>query len=105
MHRDWYNTVQCNDRLWGTDPARWGEPADVQPADPPTVPATATLLRDGSQRQWLLKITCPFCGKTHTHGGGDGETPAGYYGHRVAHCHGYASHPGYVLTDEHGGQP
>ncbi len=33
---------------------------------------------------WLLKIRCPYCAQTHTHGGGSGARP--YGGHRVAHC-------------------
>lgn len=43
----------------------------------------ATNVRRGREC-WILKITCPHCGKTHTHGGGDGPAPHG--GHYVAHC-------------------
>lgn len=34
---------------------------------------------------WLLRGTCPLCGRTHTHGGGDGIEPD-MYGSRVPHC-------------------
>lgn len=35
---------------------------------------------------WTLKVpSCPFCGKPHCHGGGDGDKP--YYGSRLSHCH------------------
>jgi len=34
---------------------------------------------------WDLIIPlCPYCGKRHTHGGGDGSVP--FYGPRVSHC-------------------
>lgn len=33
---------------------------------------------------WILELTCPHCGETHTHGGGADDTPS--LGHRVAHC-------------------
>lgn len=46
----------------------------------PTVTATPHRGRDG----WVLELTCPHCGETHTHGGGDGLMAQG--GHRVAHC-------------------
>lgn len=36
---------------------------------------------------WLLVITCPYCGKKHTHGGGDGIKPS-LYGFRAPHCYG-----------------
>lgn len=36
-------------------------------------------------RYWVLVInTCPYCQRTHRHGGGDQLRPA--YGHRAAHC-------------------
>jgi len=44
-------------------------------AKPPLVPATRERAKAGG---WRLTITCPICGKVHTHGGD--------YGHRVAHC-------------------
>ena len=46
----------------------------------PAAPAAACRVRG----VWILKLTCPYCGKTHTHGGGDGPVPDG--GHREAHC-------------------
>ena len=45
----------------------------------------AIATREG--RQWFWRIPkCPFCGKTHTHGGGSGPEPDG--GHRASHCTG-----------------
>lgn len=39
-----------------------------------------------------VAITCPHCGREHTHGAGGGD------GHRAAHCLGRsAANPGYVL--------
>jgi ribosomal protein L24E len=54
--------------------------------------AKATLKRDGDI--WLWEITkCPFCGKTHTHGGGKigVQNPDSLLGHRSGHgrCGGY----------------
>lgn len=46
----------------------------------PTVTAAPRRGRDG----WILELTCPHCGETHTHGGGDGLVAQG--GHRIAHC-------------------
>lgn len=34
---------------------------------------------------WLLTVQCPYCGKTHEHGGGSGETP--YLSGRGSHCY------------------
>jgi hypothetical protein len=47
----------------------------------PKVKVRAVRCRDGV---WDLYITCPYCGKTHHHGGGDGDVPN--LGFRVAHC-------------------
>jgi len=33
---------------------------------------------------WILKISCPYCKKSHYHGGGTGKKPL--LGSRVAHC-------------------
>ena len=33
---------------------------------------------------WDLYIICPYCGRRHHHGGGDGDVPN--LGFRVAHC-------------------
>lgn len=49
----------------------------------PEVKARAIRRSDGI---WDLFIRCPFCGKEHHHGGGDGDTPD--YGYRAAHCTG-----------------
>lgn len=49
-----------------------------------SAPCTVTW----SRRNGFWDITvlaCPFCGKPHHHGGGDGETPAALGG-RIAHC-------------------
>lgn len=58
------------------------------PEAPPI--AYATIKR--GRECWGLSVTCPFCGREHYHGGGDGQEPT--FGHRVAHCHASA---GYVL--------
>jgi hypothetical protein len=58
---------------------------------PPTAVCIATRRSDGT---WGLMVKdCPFCGKTHYHGGGNGDLPV--MGHRVAHC----PSSGYVLVD------
>ena len=46
-----------------------------------TVEAKAKRERDGV---WTLTVKCPYCGKQHMHGGGDGKRP--FYGHRLSHC-------------------
>lgn len=43
---------------------------------------TAKRARDGV---WDLVVEhCPYCGKRHSHGGGNGEQP--FYGNRLSHC-------------------
>lgn len=37
-------------------------------------------------RQWWVIAKCPFCGKRHAHGAGDGEDPRRFLGSRVPHC-------------------
>ncbi len=49
----------------------------------PKVETRAVRGRDGI---WDLYITCPYCGKTHHHGGGDGNRPV--LGSRASHCAG-----------------
>jgi hypothetical protein len=50
----------------------------------PTVEAT---LRFSKDHVWVWTVRkCPFCGKTHNHGAGDGADPRTYLGSRVAHC-------------------
>lgn len=46
----------------------------------------AEIIPDGEI--YSLKVKCPFCNETHTHGGGpiDGD-PKRYLGDRVSHCH------------------
>jgi hypothetical protein len=49
----------------------------------PLAPATVAWSSRG--RYWAVVVErCPFCGRKHYHGGGDGPEPA--LGHRVAHC-------------------
>jgi hypothetical protein len=64
----------------------------------PEVIATATRATSGMDKVWIFKITCPFCGLSHTHGGGTGDAPA-LYGHRTAHCS-EARPFGYILVPE-----
>ena len=48
---------------------------------------------------WLLKVRCPYCARTHIHGGGiDRTRVADFLGGRVSHC-GAGS---YTLTDPDG---
>ncbi len=49
----------------------------------PKVKTRAVRRRDGI---WDLHITCPYCGKKHHHGGGEGNRPN--LGSRAAHCSG-----------------
>lgn len=47
-------------------------------------------------RYWVLVIdTCPYCRRTHRHGGGDQLHPT--YGHRAAHCGSTSGGRGYWL--------
>lgn len=50
---------------------------------PPLAFAKLERTRDGVAWKWTVE-RCPLCGKTHHHGGGDGDKPSG--GHRVGHC-------------------
>jgi hypothetical protein len=45
------------------------------------------LSKDGKQ----LLISCPYCGKKHYHG-------SATYGHRLSHCIGQPSNPGYTIV-------
>lgn len=59
-----------------------------------TTPAPATLHRGRHGYSW--RVTCPYCGKTHHHGGGPlDQDPHALLGHRLAHC---GSGDGYVLV-------
>jgi hypothetical protein len=63
-------------------------------------PLIAVVVPHGRTGRWQWKVQhCPFCGKKHYHGAGDGRTPA-LLGHRTAHCliTSPASRAGYVLT-------
>jgi hypothetical protein len=47
--------------------------------------ALVSVVWSSRGRYWAVTIeSCPLCGRTHHHGGGDGPEPA--LGHRVAHC-------------------
>ncbi|WP_328488234.1 hypothetical protein [Streptomyces zaomyceticus] len=63
----------------------------------------AYTARGAFGRFWVLVVLdCPFCGKQHSHGGGDQLRPS--YGHRAAHCansrpgHGYWLEPAEVTS-------
>ena len=48
----------------------------------------------------LLRITCPFCGRRHTHGAvGKGSPIGAGDGHRAAHCVN-PDNPGYYIIEE-----
>ena len=50
--------------------------------------------------QRLLKIDCPYCGKEHTHGGGNvsnGDIEM-FGGHRLSHCESGLKNEGYMLS-------
>ena len=51
------------------------------------------------RRQYLLYITCPYCGERHQHGGGSmAEDPRENAGHRLSHCvRSVAGDRGYIL--------
>lgn len=54
---------------------------------------------DGT-RVYLLRVKCPHCGRTHSHGGGTDRADIGkYLGHRASHC---TSRDGYVITNPDG---
>lgn len=57
----------------------------------PKIMAKARRCKDGV---WDLCIICPFCGKEHQHGGGNGDKP--FYGSRLSHCLG-KKQKGYFL--------
>ena len=50
--------------------------------------------------QRLLKIDCPYCGREHTHGGGNisnGDVTM-FGGHRLSHCKSGSKNDGYMLV-------
>jgi hypothetical protein len=59
----------------------------------PRVTAVATW--SARSKVWILTITCPYCGKRHTHGGGSDAEPD--YGSRAPHCL-ERGHPDYELV-------
>ena len=60
----------------------------------PFVKPKITRAWDGT---WLFHVRCPFCGRLHTHGGGNGEQPSNY-GHRVSHCGEHAEGGTYIIV-------
>jgi len=56
------------------------------------IPVTARAGRDS----WLLTFACPWCRRTHSHGGGSIDQPPAD-GHRLSHCRHFAAPSGYVL--------
>lgn len=53
---------------------------------------------------WILELQCPYCSRTHTHGGGSDDDGPTLFGHRGSHCNVSESPeigdmPGYVLTE------
>jgi len=57
--------------------------AEISFDEIPKVKTRAIRRRDGI---WDLYLTCPYCGKEHHHGGGDGQRPN--LGFRASHCTG-----------------
>ena len=47
----------------------------------------ATVRKSFARRNpyWVLELTCPFCAKVHTHGGGSTDHPPSL-GPRLSHC-------------------
>lgn len=43
-------------------------------------------LAGSDTKYWAVRVDCPFCGKVHTHSGGEGEEPE--LGFRYSHCGG-----------------
>lgn len=58
----------------------------------PIINATA-VLRGG---HWMVEFACPWCGRTHTHGGGTGRWPDGD-GSRASHCNDADAPSQYVI--------
>lgn len=44
---------------------------------------------------WALDVACPYCARTHHHGGGSSPVPD--LGHRVAHCAAGTGQGGYNI--------
>lgn len=67
-------------------------PRDIAALAAPRVSrAPVTLLTLRPDGGWSIRAACPWCGRSHAHGGGTGDLP--FFGHRVADC----SHGGYEL--------
>lgn len=67
----------------------------------PVALCRALKTRTSSGNGWALVIDeCPFCRRSHAHGGGTGTRPA--YGHRVAHCVDRADRAAYSLQPADG---
>ncbi len=76
--------------------ARPGAASNTFDTDNHSIHALTTARRCRCGVWALTVLICPFCGKTHHHGGGDGDTPT--LGHRAAHCAKPGIPPGYVLV-------
>lgn len=79
----------------------WTPPPD----DRPYLPTDADLLALSAAGPRIMKVTregnalrgtCPYCGKTHTHGAAGDTGPN--FGHRVAHCAAPNKNAGYHLV-------
>lgn len=58
--------------------------------------------KKGRENYLLVIPECPFCGETHTHGGGSLENPDAPFslqGHRVSHCADGLSRGYFVVID------
>ncbi|MBK6008810.1 hypothetical protein JJB11_22160 [Ramlibacter ginsenosidimutans] len=54
--------------------------------DSSAVPVALVQARQCAKGYWVWRVSvCPYCGRQHTHGAGDGPRPTGL-GHRSAHC-------------------
>lgn len=71
-------------------------------SNPPEAPPLARCHRMQGRDVWLWVIdACPYCGHSHTHGGGElAGNPRRLLGERVPHCAGDKTGlPNYILTE------
>lgn len=47
---------------------------------------------------WKLRVCCPFCHKSHSHGGGYIADGPPNLGHRFSHCKDFLSRDSYTLV-------
>jgi hypothetical protein len=63
------------------------------------VEAVARLLKQRAGYNWIVD-RCPFCGKQHTHAGGNlSDDPQKFLSARRPHCEGRGLRPDYVLVE------